>query len=266
MHRTLIIATATVLAAASPARADLNATYRGVDRTTGTEVPVTVQFSIGAERIAVIVKGPRSVRILFRQDPGSLRFVDDTGKSYFDIERCSQADSGMLAGIEGQLSQLTPEQRQMAEGLIQGAEETDQALPTSPYAWTKEKRSILAHECTMVNVMEGDEKVADYCACTSKDFRLNGAELAAVTAMQACLGNVFPVLGPTGGANVRALQWDTSKDGFPLLIRGFGGGSATFDVTMESFDRKKAAADLFALPSDYAKAELSAPPETETGE
>jgi hypothetical protein len=250
-------------AAASPARGELNAHYRGVDRTTGTEAPVTVRLSIAPGRVAFIVQGSREARILFREDTDTLRFVDDTGKSYFEIGRCASGDSGMTSGIEGQLSQLTPEQRQMAEGLIHESLDQDQALQPFQYVRTKVKRQVLAYECSVVEIKEGDEKFADYCGCKSKEFKLGDAEVASLRALQRCLVNLTAAMTPTESAAVRALQWDAEAGGFPLQLRCFVDGNAVLDVTMDSFDRKKPAEDPFLLPAGYTKAEVSYPPDSD---
>ncbi len=251
-----------VAAMAPPARAELNARYRGVDRMSGMEVPATAQLSVGPDRAALSIKGSATVRILFWEDTGTLRIVDDTKKTYVDLEQCAGPAAGgaaMMSEIEG----LTSEQRQMADDMIKQSAESDRGTSQPEYVWTKRAQKVLGYDCTVVEVNEGGEKRAEYCGCKSKDFEITEAERAIVRAMQTCLGSFLMTVKPFEGATAGAFRWDSSTDGFPLVSRCLEDQKIVFDVTMESFDRKKLSDDLFSLPADYTSVDFSTPP---TGE
>jgi hypothetical protein len=266
MRRHWIFAAGLAVAAsagfAPPAPAELNAYYKGVDRTTGKDVPASIQISLAPGRVAVLVKGTLDARILFREELDSLRFVDEAAKSYFDVAHCASADSAVRSDIEGQLSMLTPEQRQMAEGLLQEALGSEAMIPQTEYVPTGQKRKVLGYECTMIDVKENDEKFADYCGCTSKDFKLSDSEAASVQALQRCLVGLAG-LKPAAGTAIRTLWWDPDKGGFPLVTRCVEGEKVTFEVTLVSFDRKTPPADPFVIPPGYARVETPALPEPE---
>jgi len=238
---------------AAPARADLNATYRGVERFTETDTTATVQVSIASDRIAFVIRGSRDVRILYWKDKSTMRLVDDTGKNYLDLERCTSPGGGLMSVVQGQLSHLTPQQRAMAEQMLQ-SEANDEGDASKPeFVRTKEVKKILDHDCTIVKVRRNGETHAEYCACASPDFRLTGAERAALTEANLCLHSLFSTVEIGRGDPSGAFEWDTSTEEFPLLSRCLSGETVTLQVTLESFDRNRVADSLFALPAGYSK-------------
>lgn len=251
-----------LLAVAAPAAAQLNTYYRGTQVVDGKEIPATAQFSIEKGRIAMIMKGARSARMIFVESDHRLRVIDDETKSYFDLDRAGmQKDAtSMMAEAQKQMEKLPPDQRAMAEKMMQGALSA-QAPPPTKYVWSQEKKTIGGYDCTRVDVMRGDDKRAEYWGTTSKDFTMSDAEHKTILAMQDYLRNflimVQPAGGGSGGDGPRAFQWDTSVDGYPVVTRCFDNGKMTLDMALASFDRKALAKDLFETPSGYKKQDVS---------
>ena len=79
--------------------------------------------------------------------------------------------------------------------------------------------------------------------------------------MQEYLRNFTIKVVPAGKADggVRAFEWDTSVDGFPLISRCFEKGTTTLDLKAESFDRKPLSKKLFEVPSDYKEFSIPVP-------
>ncbi len=171
-----------------------------------------------------------------------------------DLDSCANAGGGLLSTVEGQLSQLSPQQRAMAEQMIQGSLNEESNAPKTEFVRTKETKKVLGHDCTMVKIQMDGETHAEYCACTSPDFKLSGAERAAVSEADRCIHNLFTIAKPAKGDPSNAFEWDTGTDDFPLLTRCLDGETVTLEVTLESFDRTKIADSLFALPAGYSKA------------
>ncbi|MGH7682040.1 MAG: hypothetical protein ACRENN_08645 [Candidatus Eiseniibacteriota bacterium] len=254
MPRVMGLALALALpAVASTARADLNASYRGVERFTGTDTTATVQISIAKDRIAFVIHGSRDVRMLYWKDRATMRFVDDTGKSYLDLERCTTPGGGLLSSVQGQLSQLPPDQRAMAEEMLKGSMGEEGNESKTEFVRTKDVKKVLDHDCTMVKIQRDGETRAEYCSCTSPDFKLTDAERTALNEANQCIHNLFMTVRSAKGDPSGALEWDADSDGFPLLSRCVDGETVTLEVTMESFDRKKVADSLFAVPTAYSK-------------
>jgi hypothetical protein len=244
-----------LLCAAAPASAQFNTYYSGTERKNGTSVPATAQFSVEKGRVAVIMKGSRSSRMLFLEKQGVLRVVDDATKTYFDLDK-QTAGSNPMDQMEKQLAQMPPEQRKMAEQMMQGAMGSAKPKPTT-YVWTKEKQSIKGYDCTKVETMVGDEKRSEYWGTTSADFKMTPDERNTMLAMQGYLRNfMISVQGGEGDGSSRAFQWDTSVDGYPLITRCFDHGDTTLDLKLDTFDRKPLGKDLFEVPSGFKKQEF----------
>ncbi len=192
------------LAAAAPTAAQLNTHYQGVQRESGKESPATAQFSVEKGRVALIMKGSRASRMLFLEKQELLRVVDDVDRNYFDIGKnftggMGSGSAGLMEEAQEQLAQLPPEQRQMAEQMMEGALGSVKTPPPSVYAWSKEKRTIKGYECTRVDVMEGDVKKAEYWGTTSADFKMSDAERNTMLAMQGYLRNFLIMVSASGG-------------------------------------------------------------------
>lgn len=257
MHRTLPI----VLIAACwtvPAAAQFNTYYKGMVREGGKDVPATAQFSVEAGRVAVIMRGATIQRMLFLENEHVLRVVDDTRGSYVDLGTAGSMASGLaaqMAEMQKQMAKLPPAQRAMAEQMMRGTMGAMQQ-PPDDYVWSTETKTISGYDATRVDIMQGGVKRAEYWGTTSADFRMSDAERTTMLAMQDYLRTSMITASPAGGGPSRAFQWDTSKDGYPVLTRCFNGGEMTLELQLQSVDRKALAGDLFAIPSTYTKQEF----------
>jgi hypothetical protein len=231
------------LCVAAPASAQFNTYYSGTERRNGTSVPATAQFSVEKGRVAVIMKGSRSSRMIFLEKQGVLRVVDEGTKTYFDLDKQS-AQGGPMDQMEKQLAQMPPEQRKMAEQMM-GSMEAAKPKPTT-YVWTKEKQTVKGYEATKVECMVGDQKRSEYWGTKSADFAMTPDERNTMLAMQGYLRNfMIGVKGSEGDGSSRAFQWDTSVDGYPIITRCFDHGDTTLDLKLDRFDRKPLDKDLF---------------------
>jgi len=251
--------------AAGSAKAELNANYRGVDRMTGDEVPATAQFSIEPGRVAVILKGSHDCRMLFLEGEGVLRFVDDVGKTYFDMEKSwigSSADdqAAVTAGFEQELAQLPPDQQDAARELLRQALESEKAPAAPEYVRTKEKTKVLGYDCTKVEIMRDGDKRGEYWGTPSKDLQMSDAERKTMQSMGEYLRRLTQMApAGAGDAATGAFEWDLSSDGFPLITRCFEKGKMELDLKAESFDRKALSKELFEIPSDYKELSIPVP-------
>jgi hypothetical protein len=265
MRRILLIA----LAAAcwnAPAGAQLNTYYKGTVREGGQDGPLTAQFSVEAGRVAMIMRGTTTRRMLFLESEQVLRLVDDTHGSYVDLGNASGPGSmaaGMaaqMAEMQKQLDKLPPEQRRMMQGMMQGRMgATPQAQTPDQYVWSTEHKTISGYDATRVDIMQGTVKKAEYWGTKSPDFRMSDAERSTMLAMQAYLRNYLITVTPAGGGQTRAFEWDTGTDGYPVLTRCFNGDEMTLELQLQSVDRKALPGDLFAIPANYQKQEFAIP-------
>jgi hypothetical protein len=247
-----------LLSVAMPASAQLNVYYSGSERSNGKSTPLTSQFSLEKGRVAVLMKGSRSSRMLFLEKPGVLRVVDDGSRTYFDLDQKTRegmaSGEGAMDEVQKQLAQLPPEQRKMAEQMMQGGMASSKPAATT-YVWTKEKQTIGGYECTKVECMVGDEKRSEYWGTTSADFKMTPEERKTILAMQDYLRSfqIKVSMGGSDGGPSRAFQWDTNADGYPIVSRCFAHGDTTLDLRLARFDHQPLAKDLFEIPSGFKK-------------
>jgi hypothetical protein len=256
--RSLVLAVVGILASAAPAAAQFSAYYEGTTQTDGRDQPLTTRFSVEKGRVAAVMTGARSFRMIYAEKDGVLRVIDDTGKSYFDLDRGSLEafTGGAMAEARKQMADAPPEQRAMMEKMLQGSMGAMKQTPVT-YVWSRETQTVNGYPCTRVDVMRGEEKRAEYWGSTSPDFKLSDAERHTVMAMNDCLnGLAIMARGADGGTETRPFQWDTSTDGYPLISRCFDGDVKTLDIHLVRFDRKPLDDDLFAAPAGYQKKEL----------
>ena len=246
-----------LVVSAAPAAAQFNAYYAGTQKLSGKDLPCSTQFSVEKGRVAVILKGSHSSRMLFTEKEGTLRVVDDGTRTWFDLDRKQLAQVGdAMAAMKQQLDQMPAAQREMAEKMMQGAMNNAKSPPPTTYDWSKEQQKVNGYACTRVDVMQGEVKKAEYWGTTSPDFKLGEAERQTVLAMQGCLRDFTIRATSAVGAESRPFQWDTSADGFPLISRCFDGDVMTLDVHLVKSDRKPLADALFKLPDGYTKQDL----------
>jgi hypothetical protein len=253
--RSINTAALMILLSVSQAHAALNAFYKGTESFNGKDVPATATMSYSDGRAAMVVKGSKSFRLLYLKKEGLLRMVDDTGKQYIDIAP-GPGGNPMAALMSQQMANLPPEQRQMAQQMLQSMRGAVQPPPPKEYVLTKESATVKGYPCTWVNILEGGVKRAAYCGTASPDFKLNNAELESALGMYQALGQfTSSLLGSSGlgqGAS-RGFQWDTTKEMYPLISRCFDGEKIILNLELDSFNRSEPSEDLFSIPKNYKK-------------
>lgn len=255
-----------ILALAATAHAQFNAYYEGMTHMAGKDLPLTTRFSVDKDRVATVMVGARSSRILYFGKEDVLRVIDEDTRSYFDLDRkaLAQITGGAMAEMQKQMAAMPPAQRAMMEKMAPGAlanmggmgSMTEKPLT---YVWSQETKTVNGYACTRVDVMRGDQKRAEYWGSTSPDFKLSDDERRTVAAMHECLSGLTIVVrgGAGGGGDTRAFQWDTRTDGYPLISRCFDDSVMTLDVHLVRFDRKPLEDDLFKVPAGYKRQEIS---------
>ena len=256
--RTIALTVAAIAMTAGQARAQLTVLYKGVQREGQKEGPATAQFSIEEGRVGMIMKASHASRMLFLEKEQVLRIVDDDRKAYFDLGQSSLQGSGTgvapaMANFQKMLDQMPPEQRKMAEGMMQkslgGMKQESQTV----YVRTDEKMTVSGYDTTRVEAMRGNAKVSEYWGTTSSDFKMSPTEHRTILNMQGYLRNFLITVRSADGGGLQAFEWDTSVDGYPVITRCFRGTETTLDLTLESFNRKPLPDELFVIPPDYKK-------------
>jgi Domain of unknown function (DUF4412) len=255
-HTFIGLAVCAAAALPTPIIAQLTTTYAGTQRDGDKDVPASAVFAIEKGRVAMLMKGSHSARMLFDQKAQVLRIVLDDEKQYFDLDKDWRTHSdpmAMMPDIQKQLEQMPAAQRAMAEQMMKSR--MGGAQPQLEYLWTSDNKKIAGYDCTRVDGMRGDAKVTEYCASKSDDFKMSDAEHQTMLDMQGYLRN-FLIMVKNTDDSMRAFQWDTKVDGYPVLTRCYNSGTMTLDLTLQSVSRKPLSDDAFVLPSGYKKMEL----------
>ncbi len=263
MRPALVVVAAMALGAA-PASADLNVVYKGTESFGDKPTPAEARCSIAKGRAVMVQKGSMRARMVFLQKEGVLRVIDDSQRTYVDMDRAMMDDmSGMAASAKAQMDEgmakLSPEQRKMMESMM--GQRLQQAAPVADkFVRSDETATIKGYPCTRVDVMRGPDKKAEYWGTLSKDFQMSADEKQTLTDMQAFMAGFVNSMTPLtgkGAGGVRGFQFDAAVAGYPIVTRCFTNGKKILDLTMDSFDRDAAPDSLFALPKGYTKQDLS---------
>lgn len=256
MRQTLIMLALWCIA--TPVLAQLTTTYSGTQRDGDKDVPASAVFSVEKGRVAMIMKGTRSNRMLFDEKAQVLRIVSDDDKSYIDLDkdwRKNADPSGMMATMQKQLESMPAAQRAMAEQMMKSTMGAMQQQPALEYVWTNDKQTVAGYECTRVEGMRGAIKTTEYCGSKSDDFKMSDAEHQTMLDMQSYLRSVMIMVKSSDDA-MRAFQWDTKVDGYPVITRCFNDGKMTLDLKLQSVNRRPLADTLFAIPAGFKKMDM----------
>ena len=58
---------------------------------------------------------------------------------------------------------------------------------------------------------------------------------------------------------MRMFEWDSAKDGYPLVTRCYKDERVILNLELDTFNRDKPPAQLFDIPPDYRKQSLGPP-------
>jgi hypothetical protein len=249
-----------IVALATPcANAALTTYYKGTVYEDGKDVPATAAMSYTDDRLAMMMSSvTHHYRMIFQAKDDMLTVVDDGNKTYVELQ--GGIGNAMDAQMKAQLDRLPPEQRRMAEQMMQNMRGmiAQKSIP-DVYVWTTDTDTRGGYQCTWVNIMQGDVKRAAYCGTTSPDLKLSEKEIATAVGFGHSLGNTSILTRDERGGQMRAFEWNTEKDGFPVVSRCFRDERIILNLELDTFNRNKPPAELFDIPRDYRKQSFGAP-------
>jgi hypothetical protein len=251
--RPLLIALA-FLGIASPALAQFTVTYSGTQSQGGGQVPASAQFSVEDGHAAMLMKGSRSGRMIFDAKAQVLHIINDGDQTYFDIDKSSGGAGDPMQMMQQQLEKMPAAQRAQTEQMMKSMMGSMPSQLT--YVASDERKTIAGYECTRFEGMRGSDKVTEYYGSTSPDFAMSPAERKTMLEMQGYLRN-FSIMVKGPDDSMRAFQWDTSTDGYPVLTRCFTRGQMTLELTLQTLSRQPIPGEIFRLPKGYKKLDIS---------
>jgi hypothetical protein len=249
-----LLITLALWGAAQPAAAQFTTTYAGIQAQGGRQVPATAQFSVENGRVAMLLKGTRSGRMVFDERAQVLHLINDEEKTYMDLHKAAGDSGNPMDMMQEQLDKLPPAQRARTEQMMKSM--MGSMPPQLTYVRTNDKKVIAGYESTRVEGLRGSDKVTEYCGSTSPDLKMSETERGTVLEMQNYLRN-FTIMVKAPDDTLRAFQWDTSTDGYPVLTRCFVNGQMTLELTLQAVNRNPVPSELFELPRSYKKLDMS---------
>jgi hypothetical protein len=242
------------------AHAELTVNYKGTIYEDGKDVPATAFMSYTEDRVAMgMASAKHRYRMIFDAKSELLTLVDDGNLSY--VEMPGGIGNTMQAQMKAQLDRMPPEQRQMAEQMMRSMTGMA-AQPAEPDTYVRTTTSEQRHgyTCTWVMVMQGQVKRAAYCGSSSPDFALSDKEHAAAVGFGHALGNSSILVRDTEqGGLMRMFEWDSQKEGYPIVSQCFRGDRINVNLEMASFSRDRPPKELVDIPQTYRKQSLASP-------
>jgi hypothetical protein len=248
-----------LMLAAPLANAALTTYYKGTVYEDGQDVPATAAMSYQDDRVAMQMSSvKRHYRMVYQVKDDLLTIVDDGNQTYVDLQ--GGVGNAMDAQMKAQLDRMPPEQRKMAEQMMQNMRGmlAQKAVPDE-YVWTTDTETHGNYRCTWVTVMQGNVKRAAYCGTPSSDFSLSEKEHAAAIGFAHALGTSSILVKDDRGSQMRMFEWDSAKDGYPVVSRCFRDDRVILNLELQTFNHDKTPKELFDIPRNYKKQSFSSP-------
>ena len=208
------------------------------------------------------VKGsPDDMSVIFRDD--ELWIVNHSDKTCQTIDKEGMEQIGAQLGsamkqMEGQLSQLPPEQRAMVEKMMKGKMPGMEEAPPRRME-TGGTEQVGEYSCVVHTLHAGDEKVYEVCAASKSQLSDAFEAMDAFHAVARFVETLREAVqqGPFSSmANTPFYDMD-QIDGFPVRVRKFDNGRMTSESTLKSVTRKQLDDAIFSVPEGYAVQDLA---------
>jgi hypothetical protein len=246
--------------AAPCAHAAFTSYFKGTVFEGGKYVPATGTMSYTDDRVAMGMSSVKHhYRMIFEVKGDLLTVVDDGNQTYVEMQ--GGVANAMDAAMKAQLDRMPPEQRKMAEQMMQNMRGmTAQRGVPDTYVWTTDTETRKGYKCTWVMVMQGNVKRAAYCGTISPDFVMTATERAGAVGFAHALGNSSILARDNErSSQMRMFEWNSEKDGYPLVSRCFNGDKIVLDLELDSFNHEKPPKELFDVPAGYRKLSFGPP-------
>ncbi|WP_348675282.1 hypothetical protein [uncultured Abyssibacter sp.] len=223
--------------------------------TTDAGAASTVQLVDGAVRID---GGESGEWMLYKADEDTLFIISPTDRSYTRVDEAGirklggQMDAAR-AEWEAEMAKLPPEQRAMAEQMMQrmtGGRTLKKTAPPEPQA-TGSSQSVAGVKCENYVVEQRGAKET-LCVAAPDDLGMSDEEYETVQAMYALLAKLSEATGFAGSAAPRA----DKLPGVPVLIDSQG-GERKRNQRLTGVKHPELRSSVFALPSGYAERDPS---------
>jgi len=179
-------------------------------------------------------------------------------------EETTSQMSAMMKQMEEQLANVPPEQRAMAEKMMQGRmkevmpSQAQVAPPPPPRVEAGESSEWKSYPCVKYTVYSSGEKSEEICAASPDAIEGSEEVMRGFRKMAEFLKKMTESLpGPFGGGMAQnPMNMMEQIDGFPVHTLHFENGQISQEVSLESVTEQALEESLFAAPDNYKKQDL----------
>lgn len=245
--------------AAASAGVRMDAVTRRVDTRQGAATE-NATLRLEGSRLRIDAGDGRGT-LIYDADSGTAWLLDHRKQSYVEVDR-SQAQA--LARQAGRLQQemrqrlegrLTPEQMKAAEAMMGdylGQESDVAAGPPVRVRATDTRDRVADVPCRELELLRGEERVAELCAADPAAAGLSPASFAVLQDAAAFLDESVGQLAPGARqAGTDLLRGIRDLDGFPMRARAFEDGALVAESRIEKVQKEPVPASVFAVPDGY---------------
>ncbi|HYC23500.1 MAG TPA: DUF4412 domain-containing protein, partial [Candidatus Bathyarchaeia archaeon] len=234
----------------------------------GSEAPRPGRILLDGDRMRVetdagATREGKPFVIIFLADQGKEILLDDTDRSYVEIDRAamsqvkSQIDAA-LAQAKAEMAKMPPAQRaEMEKLLAANAPAGRSAPPAVEVKPTGQSDKVSGFACRVVDVMQGTRKTAEACVADWSTVGLVPADVAALRkATELSADLLSGVAGPAAQRN-DSFGLLGKLDGLPVRVRSSGEGGREVETRVVKIEKRDIDAKLFAPPAGYTRKSLA---------
>ena len=238
-------AAALLFGASQTAHADASLGYQYADGKPAAEVHVS------GEKVRMERSGD-GFAMLADTGTGTLTMIDHRKRTYTVMDRAAITAMNaqmkqMQQAMQAQLANLSEEQRAALEKQMPGMAGAGGMAPEPTVRTTADKRSIGGRGCEVVEMVMGGRTMYTACVAPAASLGLSAQDTATLQA----LATLLVEMGRGGGGQMPAMV----RNGIPLETTNPHSGQPE---TLQSVDKGKLDAALFAVPTGYREQPMPA--------
>ena len=215
-------------------------------------------------RVDIVDGADGNSSVIFRGD--EMIAINHDAREYVRLDEATMESLGQqfnqaMQMMQQQLASLPPEQRAMAEKMMQ-SQMQGMGIPGAaagpPRIEAGGAGSHGGYSCTNYTVYEGDAKTQEICAAGLTQIEGLSEMRAAFERMAVFLQKMSDAFGPGPLADIGRTPMAMMEqiDGFPVFTRRFDGKEVAEEVVLTSVSTESLDAALFAPPAGYSEREV----------
>jgi hypothetical protein len=182
--------------------------------------------------------------IVYRGDRGLIWIIDHKKKSYLAVEKPSP--EALAREVQSRMESLSPEERAAAEA-------APAVVPKVSLRETGATAEVQGIRCQEVEVLRGEERIADVCRASYDAAGVQAETFTAVREVQQLLQGALGglVSDSVRSEGLAAIESFSQIEGVPMRVRSYRGGQAQTETLVTGLEKKALPETDFAIPAGY---------------